>query len=43
VRQWDRQPQRVMVLDEGSAWNGTTYRNLTQIAFAMTGTAQSCF
>ena len=24
-----------MVLDEGFAWNGTTYRSLTEIAFAM--------
>jgi hypothetical protein len=27
-----------MVLDQGFAWNGTTYRSLTEIAFAMTGT-----
>jgi hypothetical protein len=32
---------RVMVLDEGFAWNGTTYRSLTQIAFAMTDTRRS--
>jgi hypothetical protein len=24
-----------MVLDEGFAWNGTTYRSLAEIAFAM--------
>jgi hypothetical protein len=41
VREWDGQPQRVMVLDQGFAWNGTTYRSLTQIAFAMTGTRWS--
>ena len=33
--------QRVMVLDEGFAWNGTTYRSLTEVAFAMTGTRWS--
>jgi len=27
-----------MVLDEGFAWNGVTYRSLSQIAKAMTGT-----
>jgi hypothetical protein len=41
VREWDGKPQRVMVLDEGFAWNGTTYRSLTEIAFAMTGTRWS--
>ena len=34
VREWDGKPQRVMVLDQGFAWNGTTYRSLTEIAFA---------
>jgi hypothetical protein len=37
VREWDGKSQRVVVLDEGFAWNGTTYRSLTGIAFAMTG------
>ena len=41
VREWDGNPQRVVVLDQGFAWNGTTYRSLTQIAFAMTGTRWS--
>ena len=41
VREWDGKPQRVMVLDEGFAWNGVTYRSLTEIAFAMTGTRWS--
>ncbi len=41
MREWDGKPQRVMVLDEGFAWNGTTYRSLTEIAFAMTGTRWS--
>jgi hypothetical protein len=41
VREWDGKPQRVMVLDQGFAWNGATYRSLTEIAFAMTGTRWS--
>jgi hypothetical protein len=41
VREWDGKPQRVMVLDEGFAWNGTTYRSLTEVALAMTGTRWS--
>jgi hypothetical protein len=41
VREWDGKSQRVMVLDQGFAWNGTTYRSLTEVAFAMTGTRWS--
>ena len=41
VREWDGKPQRVVVLDQGFAWNGTTYRSLSEIAFAMTGTRWS--
>jgi hypothetical protein len=41
VREWDGKSQRVMVLDQGFAWDGTTYRSLTQIAFAITGTRWS--
>jgi hypothetical protein len=41
VREWDGKSQRVMVLDEGFVWNGTTYRSLTEVAFAMTGTRWS--
>ena len=41
MREWDGKSQRVMVLDQGFAWNDTTYRSLTQIAFAMTGTRWS--
>jgi hypothetical protein len=41
VREWDGRPQRVMVLDQGFAWNGVTYRSLTEVAFAMTGTRWS--
>jgi len=38
VREWQGQPERVMVLEDGFAWNGKTYRSLSQIARAMTGT-----
>jgi hypothetical protein len=31
----DETASRRMVLGEGFAWNGTTYRSLTEIAFAM--------
>jgi hypothetical protein len=41
VREWEGKPQRVMVLDQGFAWNGVTYRSLTEVAFAMTGTRWS--
>ena len=40
-REWNGQSQRVTVLDEGFAWNGTTYRSLSEIACAMTGTRWS--
>ncbi len=38
MREWNGQPHRVMVLDEGFAWNGKTYDSLSKIAFAITGT-----
>jgi Protein of unknown function (DUF2924) len=41
VREWDGKSQRVTVLDEGFAWNGATYRSLTEVAFAITGTRWS--
>ena len=41
VREWDGKSQRVTVLDEGFAWNGSTYRSLTEVAFAITGTRWS--
>jgi len=41
VREWDSKPQRVTVVDDGFAWNGSTYRSLTKVAFAMTGTRWS--
>ena len=39
VREWQGKLERVMVLDEGFAWNGKTYGSLSQIAKAMTGTS----
>ena len=39
VREWWGKLERVMVLDEGFAWNGKTYGSLSQIAKAMTGTS----
>jgi hypothetical protein len=41
VREWDGKSQRVTVLDEGFAWNGATYRSLTEVAVAITGTRWS--
>jgi Protein of unknown function (DUF2924) len=41
VREWDGARQRVVVLDRGFAWNGKTYRSLSAVAFAMTGTRWS--
>jgi Protein of unknown function (DUF2924) len=38
VREWDGTPQRVMVLADGFAWNGTTYHSLSQVARAIAGT-----
>src|SRR5829696_5821059 len=38
VREWDGTPQRVMVLADGFAWNGTMYQSLSQVARAITGT-----
>lgn len=38
VREHDGVHQRVMVLDEGFAWNGRTYGSLSAVAKAMTGT-----
>ena len=41
TREWDGHLQQVMVLADGFAWNGKTYRSLSQVAFAMTGTRWS--
>ena len=38
VREWNGQLERVMVLEEGFAWNGQTFGSLSQIAKVMTGT-----
>jgi len=38
MREWNAQAYRVMVLDEGFAWNGKTYDSLSKVAFAITGT-----
>jgi len=38
VREWDGTLQRVMVLADGFAWNGTTFQSLSQVARAITGT-----
>jgi hypothetical protein len=38
VREWKGKLERVMVLEDGFAWNGQTFRSLSQIARAMTGT-----
>jgi hypothetical protein len=41
TREWDGHLQRVMVLADGFSWNGKTYRSLSKVAFAMTGTRWS--
>ena len=38
VREWNGKLERVMVLEEGFAWNGQTFGSLSQIAKAMTRT-----
>jgi hypothetical protein len=37
VREWDDHPQRVLVLADGFAWDGKTYRSLSKVALAITG------
>ena len=39
VREWNSRLERVMVLDDGYAWNGGVYRSLSQVAKAITGTS----
>ena len=41
TREWDGYLQQVMVLADGFSWNGETYRSLSKVAFAMTGTRWS--
>jgi hypothetical protein len=38
VREWQGKLERIMVLEEGFAWNGKNFGSLSQIAKAMTGT-----
>ena len=38
VREWNGKLERVMILEEGFAWNGQAFGSLSQIAKAMTGT-----
>ena len=38
VREWNGRLERVMILDDGCAWNGCLYRSLSQVAKAITGT-----
>jgi hypothetical protein len=38
AREWNGRLERVMILEEGFAWNGQTFGSLSQIAKAMTGT-----
>ena len=38
VREWNGQAHRVMVVEEGFAWQGATYDSLSKIAQAITGT-----
>ena len=38
IREWDRKSHRVMVLQDGFAWNGKTFESLSQVALAITGT-----
>lgn len=38
VREWEGVSHRVMALAEGFAWNGATYRSLSHVARAITGT-----
>jgi Protein of unknown function (DUF2924) len=39
AREWNGRLERVMILDQGVAWNGETYDSLSQVAKAMTGTS----
>lgn len=38
AREWNGRMHRVAVLAGGFAWNGKTYRSLSKVAFAITGT-----
>src|SRR5262245_60274663 len=38
MREWNLQTHRVIVVDQGFVWNGTTYDSLSKVAQAITGT-----
>ena len=38
VREHGKVLHHVTVMPDGFAWNGTTYRSLSEVAFAITGT-----
>jgi hypothetical protein len=38
AREWNGRMQRVAILADGFAWNGKTYRSLSKVAEAITGT-----
>jgi hypothetical protein len=38
LRDWNGQTHRVMVVEQGFSWQGTTYDSLSKIAHAITGT-----
>ena len=38
VREWEGTPHRVMVMEQGFAWNGAPYASLSEVARAITGT-----
>jgi hypothetical protein len=37
THEWDGHLQRVMLLADGFTWNGKTFRSLSKVAFAITG------
>jgi hypothetical protein len=37
-REWKGKMHRVVVMADGFAWNGKTYRSLTKVSLAITGT-----
>lgn len=41
VREWNGVRHHVMVVKDGFAWSGETYRSLSEVAFAITGTKWS--
>ena len=41
TREWNGVDHRVMAIEEGYAWNGKTFRSLSEVAQAITGTRWS--